>query len=139
MSEPHRVLVVVDREYGERLAELADAGPVWIVDTPVNRVVAQRIWAANPNRSHLESVTTFKFGEVSSSEDAVINELETIDLHHGTYSANPPYTVLEVIGTGISPRIKAALAQFGFNEFHQTSQGFRAVRSMPSDEPPRSC
>jgi hypothetical protein len=47
MTEPYRVFVVVDREYGERLAELAQTGPVWIVDTPANRSVAQQIWAAH--------------------------------------------------------------------------------------------
>jgi hypothetical protein len=130
MAEPYRVFVVVDQEYGGRLGELAQTGPVWIVDTPANRTIAQQIWAANPNRSHLNVVTTFKFEEGSSSEDILINELDTIDLHHGTYSANPPYTVLEVIGTGISARLKTELSQFGFGEFQETSEGFRAVRPL---------
>ncbi len=134
MPEPYRVFVVVDREYGERLVELAQTGPVWIVDTPGNRNVAQQIWASNPNRSHLDGVTTFKFGEGSSSEDILANQLDTIDLHHGTYSANPPYTVIEVIGTGISARLMAELSPFGFDEFQETSQGFRAVRPIPTDE-----
>jgi hypothetical protein len=47
--DAYRVLVVLDREYGERLSELAANDPVWIVDTPTNRAVAQRIWSANPN------------------------------------------------------------------------------------------
>jgi hypothetical protein len=134
MPEPYRVFVVVDREYSDRLDELAQTGPLWIVDTPSNRDVAQSIWAANPNRGHLESVTTFKFGEGCSSEDILVNELDTIELHHGTYSANPSYTVLEVIGTGMSARLKAELSKFGFDEFQETSQGFRALRPMPTDE-----
>src|SRR5215471_2612830 len=98
MTGPYRVFVVVDRDYGTPLAELAESGPVWIVDTPANRSVAQQIWAAHPNRSHLQGVTTFKVPEGTSSEDILINELDAIDLHHGTYSASPPYTVLNVIG-----------------------------------------
>ena len=133
MSEPYRVFVVVDREYGERLGKLAQSGPVWIVDTPVNRAVAQQLWAANPNRSHLDGVTTFKFGEDSPSEDILINELDAIDLHHGVYSANPPYTILEVIGIGITAKLKAALLDFGFNDFQETDQGFRAMRPMPTE------
>jgi hypothetical protein len=132
MAGPYRVFVVVDREYGERLAELAQGGHVWIVDTPANRAVAQRIWSANPNRGHLDGVTTFKSVEGSSSEDLVINELDTIDLHHGTYSANPPFTVLEVIGSAITDRLKAELSEFGFEEFQETSLGFRAVRPLPN-------
>jgi hypothetical protein len=133
MPEPYRVFVVVDREYGERLGKLAQTGPVWIVDTPTNRTVAQQIRAANPSRSHLDGVTTFKFGETSSSEDILINELDAIDLHHGVYSANPPYTVLEVIGTGITARLKAELSDFGFDDFQETDQGFRAMRPMPTE------
>jgi hypothetical protein len=134
MTEPYRVLVVVDRDYGQRLAELAQSGPVWILDTPANRTAAQQIWAADPNRSHLKGVTTFKFREESSSEDILINELDTIDLHHGTHSASPPYTVLDVIGTAVTARLKAELAQFGFDDFQETPQGFRAVRPMPTDD-----
>ena len=132
MVEPYRVFVVVDREYGQRLTGLAETGPVWIVDTPANRVIAQQIWAADPNRSHLEGVTAFKFLDGKSSEDILINELEQIDLHHGTYSANPPYTVLEIIGLGISDKVKDELAHFGFDQFEPTAHGFRAIRPLPT-------
>jgi hypothetical protein len=106
MADAYRVFVVVDREYGERLSELARTGPVWVVDTPNNRAAAQKIWAVDANRSHLNGVTTFKTGEDCSPEDTLINELDTIDLHHGTYSANPPYTVLEVIGAVMSEGLR---------------------------------
>ncbi|HYX53945.1 MAG TPA: hypothetical protein VE783_10885 [Candidatus Limnocylindrales bacterium] len=132
MAEPYRVFVVLHRDYGHALVELSQKGPVWIVDTPENRRVAQQIWAANPDASHLEGVTAFKFVESSSSDDILINELETIDLHHGSDSADPPYTVLEVLGTRITPRLKHELSQFGFNEFLETAEGFRAVRPIES-------
>jgi len=102
-------------------------------DTPKNRAAAQKIWAVHANRSHLDGVTTFKTGDDSSREDALINELDTIDLHHGTHSADPPYTVLEVIGVVMSERLKTELSQFGFDEFEATAEGFRAVRPLPSD------
>ncbi len=131
MTEPYRVFVVVDRDYGHRLAGLAEAGPVWIVDTPANRSVAQEIWASHPNRSHLEGVTTFKVPEEASSEDMLIKELDMIDLHHGTDSANLRYTILEVIGIRISAKLKAQLGEFGFDNLQATVQGFRAVRPVP--------
>ena len=133
MGEAYRVFVVVDRNYGPHLAELAEIGPVWIVDTPANRTAAQQIWAAHPNRSHLEGVTTFKFPDGRSPEDILINELDTIDLHHGIYSANPPYTVIEVIGTKISDNVKSRFAEFGFDQFEPMPQGFRAIRPLPKD------
>ena len=82
MAEAYRVFFVLDRDYGERLLELARSGPVWIVDTPQNRAVAQNLWAANPNRNHLEGATTFKAGQDCSNEETLINELDTIDLLH---------------------------------------------------------
>jgi len=130
MPEPHRVFLVLDRNYGPALIALSEKGPVWIVDTPENRKVAQQIWKANSEASHLEGVTTFKFVESSSSDDMLTNEFETIDLHHGSYSADPPYTVLEVIGARLTEKVKAELARFGFNQFIETADGFRALRSM---------
>jgi hypothetical protein len=38
---PYKVYVVVDREFGEKLSDLERGMPVWIVDTPTNRPVAQ--------------------------------------------------------------------------------------------------
>ncbi|HLJ85720.1 MAG TPA: hypothetical protein VKZ53_02800 [Candidatus Angelobacter sp.] len=131
MADLYREFVVVDRQYGEHLTELAQTGPVWIVDSPANRAAAQQLWAANPNRGHLDCITMFELGKNSSSEDILINELNTIDLHHGAYSANPPYAVLEAIGAVISTRLKAELSQFGFDESQETSEGFprRAYRA----------
>jgi hypothetical protein len=136
LIDPYRVIVVLDREYGERLSQLVAQVPVWIIDTPTNCAAAQKIWATDPNRSHLDGVTTFKTGSESSSEGALICELETIDLHHGSHSANPHYTVIEVIGTSISDRLKGKLSQFGFDQFEATPQGFRAIRPLPSDWSP---
>jgi hypothetical protein len=139
MSDAYRVFVVLDQEYGERLLELNRSGPVWIVDTPRNRAAAEKTWAAHANSSYLEGVTTFETGNGGSSEDTLINELDTIDLHHGTYSADPAYTVLEVIGAKMSERVKTELSQFGFHQFQATAEGFRAVRPLPSDASSDSC
>lgn len=70
--DPYRVFVVLDREYGERLSQLVGQAPVWIVDTPTNRLEAQKIWAADSNRSHLNGVTTFKTEGDGSAEEALI-------------------------------------------------------------------
>jgi hypothetical protein len=134
MTKPYRVFVVVDREYGQRLTALTQEGPVWAVDTPANRAVAQHIWDAEPNRSHLQGITIFKFPKDGSPEDILVNELDTIDLHHGTYSANPPYTELDVIGTAITPRLRTELGQFGsmtFKKHHMDSvQYVQCLRMM---------
>ena len=127
---PYSVSVVLDRSFGSRLSDLLAKGPVWIVDSPVNRAVAENLWAQFPTRSHLEGVTTFKAAEPDSPEDMLIGNLGTIDLHHGFYSADPPYTVLEIVGTHLTARIEAALSDLGFDSFVATIDGFRAVRPL---------
>lgn len=133
MQKPYKVSVVLDKEYGERLFDLTETGPVWIVDTPRNREAAQAEWARDKSRTHLTGVTTFKSGDLSA-EDAFVGNLGTIDLHHGPYSADPPYTVLEVIGTPLTGRIKKELAEFGFDQFESLPDGFVAVRPLPDIE-----
>lgn len=131
MSEHHRLFIVLEQEFGDRLLELNRSGPVWIVDTPVNRAAAERVWSANPNCAHLDGVTTFKIDVSHSAEDNLINELDTIDLHHGIYSANPVSTILEVIGIQPSQRIKDELSQYGFSEFQLRETGFIATHAIP--------
>jgi hypothetical protein len=103
------------------------------VDTSVNGNVARRLWKERLQETHLTGITTFSDSPSSSGEELLLSELDTIDLHHGTHSANPAYTVLEVLGTSLNERIKAKLSRYGFDEFHPDSTGFRAVRPAPSD------
>jgi len=130
-DQPYRVCIVVDPEFGERLAALTLGVPVWIVDTPANKLVAQRLWKERPQHDHLTGITTFHFRADASREEILIGELETIDLHHGSYSADPPYTQIEGFGTPLSDKIKAGLADYGFDEFSPTPTGFLAIRKVP--------
>ena len=128
--DPYSVFVVLDGEYGTRLSELIVKGPIWIVDTPTNRAAADMSWAAFPDRKHPDGVTVFTSKNIGSPETILLANLYTIDLHHNAYSADPPYTVLEVIGTSLSEKIKTELSEYGFDEFLTTSEGFRAERPL---------
>jgi len=128
---PYTVTVVLDREYGERLSELPVGAPVWIVDTPANRAAAEKLWAERHDESHLTGITTFTTNADISAEDLLIDEFDTIDLHHGSYSADPPYTIVNVIGVQLSETIKTELSEYGFNEFQPMRAGFKAVRPLP--------
>jgi hypothetical protein len=129
---PYKVCVIVDRKFGERLAEIESGVPVWIVDTPANKPVAQRLWKEHPHESHLTGITTFNDWDPFSPEDLLIGEFDIIDLHHGSYSADTPYTIFEVFGAQLSEKIKVKLAEYGFNEFHSAATGFSAVRPAPT-------
>jgi hypothetical protein len=132
MAAVYKVCVVVDRNFGDRLAELPRGVPVWIVDTPSNKPVAQRLWKEGPDESHLTGITTFNDVESSSPEELLIAELDSIDLHHGPYSADRPYTVLEILGTRLTDSAKQALAEYGFAKFQENPTGFTAIRCEPA-------
>jgi hypothetical protein len=84
----YSVSIVLDRSYGKLLRDLLNAGPVWAVDSPANRDCAEQLWAKFPARDHLDGVTVFKAAADRSPEQILIDELATIDLHHGVQSAN---------------------------------------------------
>jgi hypothetical protein len=82
-------------------------------------------------RDHLDGVTVFKAAEDRSPEQILIDEMATIDLHHGVYSAIPPYTAIRVVGSTLTQQGRQVLATFGFDSFTLTDEGFRAVRPLP--------
>lgn len=127
--DPCRVSVVLDRGFGDRLAPLAQTGPVWIIDSPENQAAAQVCWSKNPIASHLVGVTVFKSFDLTSPQDALVANLDTIELHHGEYSAPIRYNILEVIGTPRTSTIDVALTEYGFDQFEDNPDGFRATRS----------
>jgi hypothetical protein len=128
---PYKVYAVVDRRFGEKLAALPLGVPVWIVDTDINKPVIQRLWKERGTADHRTEITAFKNSGESSVEESLISQLEDIDLHHGVYSASPAYTILEVLGTPPSERIKSELCKFGFSDVHPGVDGFVAVRPLP--------
>jgi hypothetical protein len=129
-NAPYLVTIVLDRVYGPRLREALEEGPVWVVDSPVNREVAQKLWNEFPSRDHLNGITVFK-GAGAGSEEVLIGEFATIDLHHGIHSADPPYTVIRVIGCYLTSEIETTLSEYGFDSFERIDGGFEAVRPLP--------
>lgn len=120
----YRVHVVIDPVYGERLRELPVDEAVWVVDTEANRPVIERLWKERASPGHLEGITSFKHSSQNSPEDWFVEELSSIDLHHGQFSHDPPYSVLNVIGVAYSDTLRKALKKYGFTEYEQTTEGF---------------
>jgi hypothetical protein len=104
--------------------------PVWIIDSEENTTAAREAWKQRPNRNdHLTGITTFKSVAGYDPEKELITQLGPIDLHHGDYSANPPYSILEVVGCTASPKVRDALARFGFQVEESSASGFRAIHA----------
>jgi hypothetical protein len=129
---PYKVYVVVDRNFGAQLNEIERGVPVWIVESQDNKPVVQRLWQERTFESHFEGITIFADSAGLSAEEILLGELDTIDLHHGIHSANPPYTVLEIVGVNLTVSVKTELVSLGFDDFQSTSTGFIATRPEPS-------
>lgn len=120
MSETsNKVSIVVDNDFGSRLESLVH-GPVWIIDTPANRMAAEACWQQKA------AVTTFKGVDGDSPGAACLKILTTVDLHHGHHSGG--YSVLEVIGTPLTEELYSVVKELGFSKFEATDDGFRASR-----------
>lgn len=128
IGKPYKVIVVVDPLFGDRLASLPPNTPVWVGDTPANNPVVHRLREERQQNNHLTGITTFRFTKEISSEDNLIREFASIDLHHGPASTNPPYAEIEVFGTSDSTRLRTELAAYGFTELLPTQDGFIAKR-----------
>ncbi|MDB6175346.1 MAG: hypothetical protein JWL59_4657 [Chthoniobacteraceae bacterium] len=125
-SSPYRVRIIVDPSFGDRLISLPTDEPVWIVQSPINSPVAQRLWAERRTSTHLAGITTFQPGSIDTPEDNFLSILDTVNLHHGESSAQPPYSGIEVIGCEASLRVRAALDDFSFHLVALQPGGFTA-------------
>src|SRR5882672_4750261 len=107
-----KVHLIVAPEYGERLTGLPPGEPAWVADTPLNKSVIQRMWSQK-----WEGITSFQVAPTATPEDWLLSILDQVELHHGEYSQSPPYSVLHVVGTGLSGRLRTELEGCGFKQF----------------------
>ena len=128
MNQPHKVTLVLNSDYGDKLASLAESSHVWVVDSIANRSAAAEYWSRNPKHRVEAGITTFQSSANESPLESCLKMLDTIDLHHGQYSSNPPYSIFEVIGCPLSKAVKSSIEAFGFRNFEATAEGFRARR-----------
>jgi hypothetical protein len=129
-ERPYRVDVVVDPFFGERIRSIPVDEPAWIVDSLGNHPVIQSIWQERKERDVREGITSFKFDPDAGPEDWLITQLGVIDLHHGEFSHDPPYSVLNIVGVRWSERIQRELNGFGFDRWEATAEGFISVRDL---------
>jgi hypothetical protein len=128
MSSPHSttVHVVVAPEYGERLRELPGHDESWVADTAGNDPVIQAIWAERAPHVPPGGITSFVVAPDETPEDWLFDVLGTIDMHHGQDSVPPLYSVLRVVGIGLSARVQEEFKSYGFTKFEESADGFIA-------------
>jgi hypothetical protein len=104
-------------------------------DSPVNGAAAEKAWEEHPEPSHLRGITIFTCSESIPADRTLLGQLDTIDLHHGVYSADPPYSELQVVGVSLTAAIRSALEALGFTDFHNIEAGFLATQPSKNDLP----
>jgi hypothetical protein len=125
---PTRVTIVVVPAFHGPLIELARESDVWIVDTPLNRLMAEKVWQCETRDSY-RSLTIFQADFSASPEMWVVNILSEIDEHHGLRSEWAPDVELEVRGVGATAEIQATLQEFGPFAIERLNDGFIARRT----------
>ena len=119
MAAASEVILVLDKQLGERFRELANDSPIWAVSSPANLAAAENAW-----RAGLSFTVLSVNGE--SPEDWLVNHIDSVDQHHNEFSQRPGYSSLRVVGASLSPRVESCLREFGFIRFEQNSGGFCA-------------
>jgi hypothetical protein len=122
----HRVAVVVDPTYGERVVGLAQECHVWLVRSGLNDEVAATLRKDADGYTLEDGLSTFNGAE--SPEASFLAILGTVELHHGEYSHDPALSVIQVIGLNVSEVVKDALADCGFRVVEPAPDGFVARR-----------
>ncbi len=132
-GKPYTVHVIVDPVFGERLREIPLGEPVWIADTEVNRPAYEAVGRERNPESYLVGLSSFKVELTARPEDWLISELADIDLHHGEYSHDPPWSRINVIGAKWTERIQKELGRFGFTAHLVTREGFEATKGSANN------
>jgi len=64
-----------------------------------------------------------RMGSLEHSGETVHDSFGECAAHHGSYSANPPYTVLDVIGTAITARLNKVGRHVGLDFYDLLIEG----------------
>jgi hypothetical protein len=130
MKEPEAPMValVLEKNFGEQLTSVVKRGEAWVVDSPANLGVANRLIGEG------YQITTFKRPENFIPERSGAGMLEKIELHHGKYSRTPPYGRLEVYGAQLNDEFRRELEDYGRPLF-RTGASLRFERSADQTRP----
>ncbi|MDQ2798978.1 MAG: hypothetical protein M3Y13_04970 [Armatimonadota bacterium] len=127
----HTVGIVVNRNFGDQLLEIARRIHVWVCDTPVNRPVVERLsQMQQPGEWNEWGATVFRVSDDDSPEDMVIGVLSAVDRHHDEHSHDPPWSQIEIYGVEPTPRLREALQEYGVDDFRETPGGFVCSRVL---------
>jgi hypothetical protein len=106
----HQVAIVLDPQFAEKLGDLAQSS----------------------RDSIARDVTTAKADSTEATPFLLSRLLSLVDLHHGEFSHDPPWTLLHVYGVQLCPSVEAVLAEFGIDNIQAYDDHFVASRVLAS-------
>jgi hypothetical protein len=116
VSAGEKVAIVVDEDYSG-LAELASLMAVWVVDTPANRQVMERLW--KQRESSGSDLTLFKSTSGLSKEVQIVGQIWAIEMHF------PDVDSLLLIGISGTSSLRDSLEKLGYS-LEESSDGMLA-------------
>lgn len=109
----YRIILVVDRGFGERLLELPKGVPIWITQSAVNAPAIATYRTRWPE-GYQTGLTSFRDDESLLPDQLAARMIDTIDEHHGEGAHNPPMLQLTIIGTLPTELLTKTLEELGF-------------------------
>ena len=129
----HKVGLVVDRQFGDRLLDLSRSFHTWVVESPTNSPMVQRIWNTERKSAEDDSLdsgaTSFQSSERETPEQMCVRLATDLDDHHGEFGHEPPWSEIEVFGAKLTDEVRQTFRDLGVTVFEVTQDGFRCLRT----------
>ncbi|MCP3931189.1 MAG: hypothetical protein GY705_19060 [Bacteroidetes bacterium] len=127
----HKVALVVDPNFGEKLLPIANTMHVWAVGSAINMDAIQ-IWYERDleqDLSFYRGASSFDYDEGAKPEKIASDIIETIDDHHGPNWTEengeiPEWSCIFVYGCSLKDPILSTLMEYGIDDFEETAFGF---------------
>ena len=123
------VILIVDPAFDARLQTQFGSAPVWLVESPSNRALAEQLRLGYLTATDATLLTVFTGDLGASGADRVLAILGTVAEHHGAWSTNGDeltMTGLRVIGADVTRDVAAACRDYGLPHIAAAEYGFVA-------------
>lgn len=117
------VLLVLDRQFGDRLGSLPRPYPIWIAESERNRDALK----TSPKPSG--AITWFPLRKGESAEQVFARIAESLDQHHNELAQVPPYDTLDVYGLPVDADVLSSVRDLGFVSQAKQSGVTRLLKS----------
>jgi hypothetical protein len=135
MPKPvHKVAIVIDRNFGARLADLARDRHVWVVGSQSNAAAVQRYLTSAQMSAATDrlgaGITSFVAEDGETPEDTCARVASDVDEHHGEFAHDPPWSEIEVFGAELTSALRQTFAELGAEVWEATRDGFLCRRVL---------